>query len=74
MRTPILGRILIAVVGLAVVGVPVYLVKNAVTDKVDDTLTAAGFENVPPQPHRHQRRAEPLQGAELRGGLGRAAG
>src|SRR5215203_3009107 len=50
MRMLIAGRLVFALVGLALVAVPAYLIKTVVMDKVDDVTKEVGFENVPSDP------------------------
>lgn len=50
MKTLIGFRLLMAIVGIAVVAVPVFVVKGMVSDTVDEATTAAGFQNVPADP------------------------
>ena len=51
MRTLIAGRLIFALIGLAVVAVPVIVIKGVVMDKVDEY--GAGFER-PGQPDGHR--------------------
>jgi hypothetical protein len=50
MRMLFAGRLVIALIGLAVIAVPAYLIKNAIKDQVDDVTAEVGFENVPANP------------------------
>ena len=74
MRTLIAGRLIFALIGLAVVAVPVIVIKGVVMDKVDEATKAAGFENVPANPTDIGASREPLPLRELRPGHRDAAG
>ena len=51
MRALIAGRFIIfALIGLAVVAVPIFVIKGVVMNKVDEVTEAVGFENVPSNP------------------------
>jgi hypothetical protein len=71
------GRLVIALIAVAVLAVPAYLIKNAVRDQVDEITADAGFENVPANPteisddqslYRADRFAEAVAGLKDRAG------
>ena len=51
MRALLAGRLIIfALIGLAVVALPIFVIKSVVMNKVDEVTEAVGFENVPSNP------------------------
>ena len=74
MRTLIAGRLIFALIGLAVVAVPVIVVKGVVMDKVDEATEGRRLRERPGQPDGHRASREPLPLRELRPGHRDAAG